>query len=319
MGAKAYFKAQLKKGGGVWNAIKSTSLRAIKKISGIAKLEEENKALFYFLNAYCDVATCPKATGQLRTLQNNDLLLLCIIDKVCKKNNIPYWLDYGTLLGAYRHKGFIPWDDDMDIAMLREDYDRAKILLKKTLEPLGFEADEKPGAPMVRMGIGYKHESTGVWCDIFPVDSIWSDVERDCVLQKISSQMLQYRKFYYKVRNKVSTDAIVEKKRQIISLNGTGYKILYHGPEYVDVNLLVHDDEDVFPLTTVEFEGVPFPAPNNCSRYLQRIYGKDYMKFPHGGVEQHGSEGNRLADWAEKSNTDMKIIEMELKNILDGI
>ena len=306
-------------GGGVHEALKNTIVRAFKKVSGIARLEEENRALFYFLNAYCDVSACPKATGSLRTLQKNDLLLLQIIDKVCKKNNIPYWLDYGTLLGAYRHGGFIPWDDDMDVAMLREDYERAKSILKSTLEPLGFEADEKPGAPMVRMGIGYKHQFTGVWCDIFPVDTVLANRDRDGILKDLSSKMLQYRKYYCKVRNKLSTDEIKIKKKKIINLSGTEHKILYHGPEYVDVNLLIHDDNDVFPLTEVSFEDVKFPAPNDCDTYLKRIYGRDYMKFPHSGVQQHGSEGNRLADWAEKSNTDMGTIEKELKQILDSI
>ena len=58
----------------------------------------------------------------LRRQQLRMLELLEAVDLVCKKYDIPYWLSSGTLIGAVRHQGFIPWDDDLDIEMLREDY-----------------------------------------------------------------------------------------------------------------------------------------------------------------------------------------------------
>lgn len=53
------------------------------------------------------------------------LKLLRVFDEICRKNNLKYWLDGGTLIGAIRHNGFIPWDDDIDVAMLSDDYENS--------------------------------------------------------------------------------------------------------------------------------------------------------------------------------------------------
>ena len=64
-------------------------------------------------------------------LQGSQLGILSYIDKICKENNIKYFIHYGSMLGAVRHKGFIPWDDDIDIGMYREDYERLKAAIIK--------------------------------------------------------------------------------------------------------------------------------------------------------------------------------------------
>ena len=60
----------------------------------------------------------------LRKAQLKMVEILLVIDKICTKHGIKWWLHYGTALGAARHSGFIPWDDDCDIAMMREDYEK---------------------------------------------------------------------------------------------------------------------------------------------------------------------------------------------------
>ena len=68
----------------------------------------------------------------LRQAQLVMLRMLKIIDYICRKHDISYWMCSGTLLGAVRHKGFIPWDDDLDICMIREDYERFVCNPKRT-------------------------------------------------------------------------------------------------------------------------------------------------------------------------------------------
>ena len=70
---------------------------------------------------------------QLRKAQLRMLEILKAVDAICRKHQIDYWLDAGTLLGAVRHKGFIPWDDDIDIAIRREDYPRMREILQQEL------------------------------------------------------------------------------------------------------------------------------------------------------------------------------------------
>ena len=83
-----------------------------------------------------DITTLPPAKGQLRKLQLGNLALLKEFDVICRENNLHYWLDFGTLLGAIRHKGFIPWDDDIDLGMFREDYEKLiEIFSNNTYNP----------------------------------------------------------------------------------------------------------------------------------------------------------------------------------------
>ena len=69
----------------------------------------------------------------LRKQQERMFEMLCVIDDICVKNEINYWLSGGTLLGAVRHGGFIPWDDDIDIGIFNEDYDRFETVLIQEL------------------------------------------------------------------------------------------------------------------------------------------------------------------------------------------
>ena len=85
------------------------------------------------------------ASYDIRPLQLRILDILLALDRVCKEHNLRYYLWAGTMLGAIRHKGFIPWDDDLDIAMPRKDYDllmkNAKDWMPEPFEVVSYETD----------------------------------------------------------------------------------------------------------------------------------------------------------------------------------
>lgn len=121
----------------------------------------------------------------LRKVQLVQLEIAKEIKRVCEENHINYFLDSGTLLGAVRHKGFIPWDDDLDLGMLRNDYERfleiAPAGLREKYELITWKNDREyphPMAKVIKKGTVYIEEARkdngrqGIWVDVFPYDHV---------------------------------------------------------------------------------------------------------------------------------------------------
>ena len=162
---------------------------------GMKHYEENIDTLLYFFIHYADIRSFPKVTGSLRKLQEGDTLLLRIVDKVCRKHHLAYWLDAGTLLGAFRHKGFIPWDDDMDIGMIRSDYERALPILKEELGKYGIQAEETKEDMIGRIGITYRHKETGLNIDLFPFEFSSVDPENPGEIRNYDNRCSKYKKY----------------------------------------------------------------------------------------------------------------------------
>jgi len=289
------------------------------KLAGVNKVQEQVDAAFYFLNHYCDITAFPKATGALGQLQEGDTLLLQILDCVCKKHGLQYWLDSGTLLGAVRHKGFIPWDDDVDVCMLRSDYECAVPILKEELGKYGIYAEESPEDQACRIGIGYMHNKTGLWIDILPFEFINTSVEDVAVRECVRGEMQRYQTIYHR-KNRIkplTRDQVFALQRKIIPeiCSKENAKALIYSLK-CNARCRVYRFEDVFPLRTTVFEGCELPVPHDVDAYMEQFYGKNYMSFPQSGLAHHGGTQGKLYHWAEKSGTNMDEVLNYLRSVL---
>jgi len=301
-------------------ALKEFIRKVAGKIAGVNKIQEQIDTLFYFLNTYVDITSVPKATGDLRKLQEGDTLLLQIVDRICKKHDLPYWLDGGTCLGAVRHKGFIPWDDDMDICMLREDYERALPILNRELGKYGIEAGESDQDAATRIGIGYMHSKTGLWLDLLPVECISEDLTKEPDRSKLISRIEKYRRIYARKKSNLSRKEVFDLQKKCIGSfcgKADATTVIYSMEFGARVRVWHYDD--IFPLQSISFENCEFPIPKEIDKYLIQFYGSNYNSFPRTGVEHHGGDWGHLRTWAQKSGTDMNQVTEELKHILADI
>lgn len=235
----------------------------------------------------------------LRKAQLIMLDMLIEFDAICKKHQLHYWLDSGTLLGAVRHQGFIPWDDDIDLSMSIEDYNKfLKIAQRELSSEIFFqtsETDKNFKFDYIKLrsnkaSIVEFHEKDkqinyhqGVFVDVFPMLTIENTEankkQYDSILKAIrdvSAISLHTPNGKDDPVKRASLVESLKQKHQEWEIDKS--KVIYGG-EMPDVAAWF-DIEDVFPLTTMEFEGFSFPIPNNPSHYLDAIYSFDYRQLP---------------------------------------
>ncbi len=262
----------------------------------------------------------------LKKIHLQVLDILQEIDRICKKNNITYFLSAGTALGAVRHKGFVPWDDDADIGMLREDFERFRKIAKEELGADYYYQTMGKGSSFYRNfdQVGKNNTSFvlyntkdikihhGIHVDVFPFDYVSEDEEKRKEHVKV---VQKYRKL---ISNKLIPHVVSTKnpwKRLIINReyyrmkftslrtlqdNIEGALTRYRGKEeqYV-ADLLTHykkimyfKKSDILPVKYVDFENLKLPVPNNTDAYLSMMYG-DYMTPPPEGKR---NQRHRLVD-----------------------
>ena len=249
----------------------------------------------------------------IRDLQLSILEILIEIKRICEDNNIRYFLEGGTCLGAIRHNGFIPWDDDADIAMPRQDYEIFKNLCKNNhvLNELYTLQDYDPilephyGEGFIRIRkkntlcvINYHKEAgykdLGVFVDIFPYDFI--NYKTNKQIKKIYKKYNLISKLF---KNKVALNHPTFKSKLFsFILCFTSKKYLYKKREsickkfnemnsnyIISLNSKYKMDKATFPsyiistLIDHNFEGIAFKIPANYNTMLTIMYG-DYMKLP---------------------------------------
>lgn len=257
---------------------------------------EERNQLKKKYSSLTNIQDIPPATGSLRLVQNANLAFLKCFDSICKEYNISYWLDFGTLLGAIRHKGFIPWDDDLDVGMLREDYERFIELFSNGFEkyPELEIVYKNNRREMCFIKLIYK-QSENVRIDIFPYDKYHSELDKNGK-KELSKRiaMVTKLKWYQQFKkfktvndirshfNTVTRERILENK----SIH-TETPAIFMGIDFPHkwANK-VYDWGTLFPLKKVIFEGEEFPAPQNTEKVLESIYG-DFMSIPKDSYPKH--------------------------------
>ena len=164
--------------------------------------------------------------NELRQAQKIMLIILKKFDSFCKTHQLSYFLHAGTLLGAVRHKGFIPWDDDVDVGMLRDDYEKFCKLFQTEQDDLilqNYDTDEGFGFPYSKLIL-----NNTKWIEAFAKDSdrkyngIFLDI---FVFDKISADKKEQKKLFHK--NKLLRLLMLSKQNYSLSFNDTFRSVVY--------------------------------------------------------------------------------------------
>ena len=260
----------------------------------------------------------------INEIKKIELNILCEFAAFCDSNTLKYYLGYGTLLGAARHKGFIPWDDDIDVLMPRSDYNRFIELtgynpIKQNLETRLYKDCKNPNIyPFAKVintdtvvyekGKARKNIS-GLWIDVFPLDGYPENHDEAIALfaeyQKIRNlqDLATTNPFYVKqniIKKIIKTFLIapfvklygIKKICSKIDILAQTYS--FEACEKV-ADFTWGDNAETYLLKTelepsaeVDFEGFKFKAPAGWERYLERLYGNWQQLPPEAERIPHG-------------------------------
>lgn len=265
-------------------------------------------------------------------LKKIELSLLIEVDKICRENGFRYMLGYGTLLGAVRHGGFIPWDDDIDIIMPRPDYDKFIDYCDKNDVDFNLfsSANNREYTQMflkvcnkdtvVDTGTDFKMCRFGVWVDIFPIDGLGDTVpkaKRFVILISCAKLLCAVAQWKTYKRNKKNgpiyelirfftflisrlifdVNAFVQKMDKKARTHEFG-ESKYCGClcDFCDYESVVMPREMFEKICELTFENHSFFCPANYDAYLRQIYG-NYMELP--PVEEQQTHHLFEAYWKE--------------------
>ena len=253
------------------------------------------------------------------TLRESQILMKTIlrdIDNICRENDISYWIESGTMLGAKRHNGFIPWDDDIDIGMMRKDYERFLELAPSYLPDDLFLQNAQLDSGVENSWSKVRHKYSklieeddveyheGLFVDIFPYDFYECNLtDKSYIRKKISEinyLMLFKSKLTYEknivenfkigiarvykriiIKKDLNQFCIERQKKAVNGIRKENGKFVGYGSEIGEFDFDRYMEKDIiFPIKEGEFEDIKVKIPNDSHRYLSTIYGEKYMDIP---------------------------------------
>lgn len=250
---------------------------------------------------------------ELRKLQLCLTKMLEVFDDICRRERLTYFMFGGTLLGAVRHKGFIPWDNDIDVAMPRDDFEKLEAILKdklpQHLKVQSWHTDPACTSMILRIrnmnsickiaGADFNgSEFTGAFIDVFPLDhgkkenSRYNNVQAFLVKQvlpalaeRAGANHRMHGTMKQKMGNLIAgllpRKKWVQMRRRIMMSGHTE-----SAPYYKNLCSHYNYKKQVFlknmmlPAIELDFEGHLFFAPNNYDYVLKKFYGNHYMQIP---------------------------------------
>ena len=285
--------------------------RIFKKIGEIINLLYKRLLNIPILDKSLEKSAKDLSEKELRELQLVTLDILKVVIEFCEEHNIRYYLTEGSLLGAVRHKGFIPWDDDLDIAMMRDDYERflklwgnnvhneCKLYHQSTYKKyyLPFAKVIFTGkckfSSLIRTGLRSMNEVKGPGIDIFPLDETGplsaellkraSDIRkyRNILLTKVYYIKSPKKRRPYRLQCHLMSYKFLQNKIESLLTKDRG-----HGEEYItNFSSAYNITKEIFPkdyfepARTVPFEDIMVTIPAKSEETLTRIYG-DFMTPP---------------------------------------
>lgn len=233
--------------------------------------------------------------GILNDLQTLSKQLLIFVDNICKKYDLDWWVTAGTQLGAVRHQNFVPWDDDIDMILMRKDYMVLYKVIKEEIENAGlddiirlhYRHRQIDGETInsfiqlsVRHPIDVRKKPVLARLDIFPFDFI-RDFDEDTIVDDHYNAKLNY---FRNLKNEMDIDEAVGLLYEELNLSMEPTDYIIPGVEgsygkYNYSKLIILDTDEILPLQRVKFGDITVNVPKNPDHYLSKAF-KKYQTLP---------------------------------------